>query len=465
VVPSYQVLGHCVLLSRSAVKLDVDLLPQWFSSWLSGATADIMASLKQLSSGILLAVSNVYGAVASFILSSIIFNSVDLRVFGIISLVLTAVTICQILFNTQSWQGILHTAGQISVPLMRRCLAIDVGIASLGSVVLAAAQFILLPVLGFDESVPGVLLLISINVAFIPPGTLIAVIRRNGYFASQALVDIGVASLKIGMAFGLVRGSLSMLPLVLALVLPEILRWCGYFMISASQFSASNLTQSSSKEICSAISLRSIYRFSIWGMMTEIIHLPTGHLDKLLVGSLLGLETLAIWDLIKRCAMSMVQITTVINQMLYPHFLKRREIDTPHELRNQCVVHCLRLGITILFLYATATLTLPLWFPIAFTVNQDIWPLDKIQSIFGLLALVMTFVLGAIPVHSLFLSLKGSAQSFKISAVGNLIFFVLSYFLLPPLALFGASLAILGSDAFIILNKIKILRLVEFDRR
>jgi O-antigen/teichoic acid export membrane protein len=305
-------------------------------------------------------------------------------------------------------------------------------------------------------AIPSVLFLIIANVALIPPGALIAVIRKDGRFAHQALVDITSSTLKIAIALWWLPGATSLLPLTMALVIPESVRLIGYLALSASRLTRRKSGCYTHKSATQPV-LKDIYRFSVWGMLTEIIHLPTAHIDKLMVSVLLGQESLAIWDILKRCATAVVQGTTVFNQMLFPYFVRIREDLSAADLNRQCFQQCLKLGSLLLLFYGVATLTLPIWLPLAFKVDQVVWPLERLQLIFGLFALVMTFVLGATPIHPLFLSLHHTSRNFRISLVGNLVFFISSALLLPWLGLFGASLAILSSDAFIIAAKLRML--------
>lgn len=414
-----------------------------------------MARLSSISSGTILALGNVYGVLSAFAVLSIVFNNVDLKTFGSISLLLTSISIFQTLFNTQSWQGILNSSREISASTLRRCLLIDAGTAVMGSLLLALC-YAISPKLPSEAAVPSILLLVITNVALIPPGALIAVIRKDGRFAHQALVDITASTLKIAIAFWWLPGATTLLPLAMALVIPESLRWLGYLALSASRLT--NRSQGSSiHKTASQSVLKEIYGFSVWGMLTEIIHLPTAHIDKLMVSALLGLESLAIWDILKRCATAVVQGTTVINQMLFPYFLRARDDFSAYDLNRKCFQQCFKLGSLLLLFYGIATLTLPIWLPLAFHVDQTVWPLERLQLIFGLFALVMTFVLGATPIHPLFLSLNHSSRNFRISLIGNLVFFISSGLLLPWLGLFGASLAILSSDAFIIAAKLRML--------
>lgn len=424
--------------------------------------------MRSLRGGALLAAGNVYSALSTFVVLSIVFNTVDLRTFGAISLVLTSVAICQILFNTQSWQGLLNSDVRVSPRLLQRCLCIDIAISATGSVLLVLAHLVLPKVWPQATASPTALLWVAVNVALVPPGALVAIIRHKGLFAEQALIDISASTIKIIMAFFLVRGASSLHAVAMTLILPDLLRWCGYLALATPQLLPRVKTPAApSREgrITPRPTLRVIYGFSFWGMLTEIIHLPTAHIDKLLVSALLGLESLAIWDILKRCATAVVQATTVVNQMLFPHFVRIRGQSTVTELTRQCLRQCLLLGGFLLLLYSAAALTFPIWFPLAFHVDTSPWALEYIQRVFALLALVMCFVLGATPVHPLFLSLRHSSQSFRISLVGSLAFFTLSALLLPRWGLFGASLAILGSDAFIILTKVRLLQLTAIASR
>jgi O-antigen/teichoic acid export membrane protein len=414
-----------------------------------------MARLSSIGSGAILAIGNVYGALSTFAVLYIVFNNVDLKTFGSISLLLTSVSIFQTLFNTQSWQGILNSNREISASILRSCLAIDIGIAVMGSLLLALC-YAFFPKFLSGVAIPSVLFLIIANVALIPPGALIAVIRKDGRFAHQALVDITSSTLKIAIALWWLPGATSLLPLTMALVIPESVRLIGYLALSASRLTRRKSGCYTHKSATQPV-LKDIYRFSVWGMLTEIIHLPTAHIDKLMVSVLLGQESLAIWDILKRCATAVVQGTTVFNQMLFPYFVRIREDLSAADLNRQCFQQCLKLGSLLLLFYGVATLTLPIWLPLAFKVDQVVWPLERLQLIFGLFALVMTFVLGATPIHPLFLSLHHTSRNFRISLVGNLVFFISSALLLPWLGLFGASLAILSSDAFIIAAKLRML--------
>jgi O-antigen/teichoic acid export membrane protein len=414
-----------------------------------------------LGSGVLLAASNVYAGLSIFAVLSIVFNSVDLRTFGAVSLMLTSVAIFQVLFNTQSWQGLLNSGVPLCTGVLRRCLFIDVSTAATGSLLLVLGHLVHQHFRPTDVAMPTELLWMAVNVALIPPGALVGVIRQEGRFAHQAMVDILATTLKMGMALIFVRSTPSLYALALTLLLPELLRWCGYLVLTAPRLLQSDNTSSTNfreKASLSQPTIKAIYGFSFWGMLNEIIHLPTAHIDKLLVGALLGLEHMAIWDILKRCATAVVQLTTVINQMLFPHYVRIRGQLSAGELTRQCLRQCLMLSMLLLLIYGTATLFLPLWLPLAFHIDTTTWSLTYLQRVFGMFALVMCFVLGATPVHSLFLSLRHSSQSFGISLAGNLLFFATIAALLPWLGLFGASLAILVSDAFIILTKFWLLR-------
>ena len=170
-----------------------------------------------------------------------------------------------------------------------------------------------------------------------------------------------------------------------------------------------------------------IYGFSFWGLLTEVIHLPAAQIDKLLIGAYLGLESLAIWDIVKRCVTAVVPATAVVNQILFPYFVKNRAILSTKEIVSQCLRHCYIATIFIGSFYLVASITVPIWFPLAFHNSSKIRSIEDIQLIFSLLAFVMTLVLGGTPIHALFLSLRHSSLNFRISLFGNILFLVLKY--------------------------------------
>lgn len=410
--------------------------------------------MKYWRSGSLLALANIYGVIANFIAVSMIFNSVNLRIYGFISLLLATITIFQTIFNTQSWQGILNGDDSPNAHMLRKCLAFDVAISIFGSVLLFSSHALLSKYIIPDFALPAVFLIIILNVALTPPGVLISIIRRGAFFGRQAIVDITSSTVKIFVAAFFINGIESPIAIVIALVLPEVLRWFGYFLISIP-------TLLKSEKYAAAIeknSFRAIYGFSFWGLLTEVIHLPAAQIDKLLIGAYLGLESLAIWDIVKRCVTAVVPATAVVNQILFPYFVKNRAILSTKEIVSQCLRHCYIATIFIGSFYLVASITVPIWFPLAFHNSSKIRSIEDIQLIFSLLAFVMTLVLGGAPIHALFLSLRHSSLNFRISLFGNILFLVLSFILLPSLQMVGASFSLLASGLSIILIKYYIVR-------
>jgi O-antigen/teichoic acid export membrane protein len=418
-----------------------------------------MPELRKLKSGSLLAISNIYAAIASFAILSMIFNRVGLHAFGKISFLLTTISIFQILFNTQSWQGLLRERTRAAPALLRACLAIDATVAAGGALLLYGGMAPLTRIFGGGGEPDTALLWLTLNVALIPPGALLAVIRGDDRFSLQAVVDIVASTVKFALGI-LVARSVSPLDYVaLALVAPEVVRWLGYLAISLSPLRDAKGGADRSTELASTASnVKQVYRFCGWGMLSEISHLPSAHLDKIIVSSTLGLEFLAIWDIVKRCVLAIVQVTNVLNQMLFPHFVRRREeVSRQHLLQDtlrKCGILALAIGLT----YLIMILSFNMWFPRLFHLGaRSPMSAEAIRNVMAALALVMTFVLGAIPVHPLFLSLRHSAETFRLSLTGNVLSLVLTWLLTGPMGLYGAVIAILASDAFIIFSKVAII--------
>jgi O-antigen/teichoic acid export membrane protein len=417
-----------------------------------------MPELRMLKSGSLLAISNIYAAGASFAILSMIFNRVGLHAFGQISFLLTSIAIFQIVFNTQSWQGLLRDRRRTAPSLLRACLAIDGLVAIVGALVLCTSMKRLVRIFGGGADLDPSLIWLTLNVALIPSGALLAVIRGHDRFSLQAAVDVVASTVKLALGVVVAR-SASPLDLVpVALVVPEALRWLGYLAISLAPL-RDDVEDAAERRGALAEEVKQVYHFSGWGMLSEISHLPSAHLDKIIVSAALGLEFLAIWDIVKRCVLAIVQVTNVLNQMLFPHFVRRRDEMSREHLLQDTLRKSGMLMTVIGLTYLAMVASFDLWFPRMFHLGAKS-PMSavEIRNLMGAFALAMTFVLGAIPIHPLFLSLRHSAETFWLSLIGNVLSLTLTWLLTAPLGLYGAVVAILASDAFIILSKVAIIQ-------
>lgn len=410
--------------------------------------------MRHWKSGVLLASANMFGVLANFTVITLLFNSMSLRDYGFLSILLTCISIFQIIFNTQSWQGLLNNTDKPSANLLRKCLLFDVSVSSAGCLLLLIFFTLVSGYISSNLVLPTEFLIATVNVALIPPGALISIIRRDSLFGMQAIVDVLSSASKVCFALLFKDGINTPTTIGLVLVAPEALRWMGYFILS--KYTLFDLN--SHEEANQNNEFKKIYTFSLWGVLTEIIHLPTAHIDKLLVGSYLGLESLAIWDIVKRCVMAVVPATAVVNQILFPYFVKNRKLFGTKKIISQCLHQCYILTIIIGLFYFVASITLPVWLPLAFSLSNKAYSINDIYFTFALLAFVMTLVLGGTPINALFLSLRHSAFTFYISLIGNLLFLVTGMLLLPHLQMVGASLSLLVSGLSIILIKYFILK-------
>lgn len=400
-------------------------------------------------SGASLAAANILSSLASFIVLSRLLSVLGLDEYAKVSVMLTYVAIFQIIFATQSWQGLLWKFSRI-VPrnTLLAALGIDAGSALFGASTLLAGA--LLFVSGDGAST---IAFVALNVFLMPYGASLAVIRLRGLYSQQAGIETLASVLKLTLVFFLDPKYVGPYYIVTVLVLPEFIKWLGYLTLLSVHVKKTGIS-GESEDV--KASLREVYKFSSWGVMTEVIHLPAAHLDKLIVGAFLGAQSQAVWDLVKRCVTALVQVTNVVNQQLFPFYM--RQLEVSNYSRAAAYSHMLKsarmMALTIFSVYLVAGLGFYEWFPPLFKLSEFELAQYSAKTNFLAFSAVMVFVLGAIPVHPLFLAIEGSKRNFTVSAAANALNLVAALVLVPRLGVMGCILAIFISDALIISFKV-----------
>jgi len=400
-------------------------------------------------SGASLAAANILSSLASFIVLSRLLTVLGLQEYAKVSVMLTYVAIFQIIFATQSWQGLLWKFSRM-VPrnTLMAAFGIDAVSALFGASTLLACSWLFIN--GNDAST---IAFVALNVFLMPYGATLAVIRLRGLYSQQAGIETLASALKLALVFVLDPEYVGPYYVVTVLVLPELIKWLGYVTLLTLHLKHTNV--SGENEDVKA-SLREVYKFSSWGVFTEVIHLPAAHLDKLIVGAFLGAQSQAVWDLVKRCVTALVQVTNVVNQQLFPFYMRKLEIS--NYSRAAAYSHMLKsakmMALTIFSVYLVAGLGFYEWFPPLFKLRQTELAQYSAKTNFMAFSAVMVFVLGAIPVHPLFLAIEGSKRNFTISAAANALNLVAALVLVPYLGVIGCILAIFISDGLIISFKL-----------
>jgi len=401
-------------------------------------------------SGASLAAANILSSLASFVVLSRLLANLGLHDYAKVSVMLTYVAIFQIIFATQSWQGLLWKFSSI-VPrkTILAALGIDAAAALLGASFLFGATMLFAPAAG-----AATVACVALNVFLMPYGASLAMIRLRGLYSHQAGLEALAAGLKLSIVFLLTPAQAGPFYILIVLVLPEFVKWLGYVLLLLA-----NLQHSASLPDDGAVrtSLAEVYKFSSWGVLTEVIHLPAAHLDKLIIGAFLGAQTQAVWDLVKRCVTALVQVTNVVNQQLFPFYMRKLELTEGYS-RAVVYQHMMKsaklMGATIFSVYLIAGLSFYEWFPPLFKLTEVQLAHYSAKTNFIAFAGVMVLVLGAIPVHPLFLAIAGSRRNFAISSVANALNLLAALALVPHLGVMGSILAILLSDGLIISFKI-----------
>ena len=403
--------------------------------------------------GNLLIGTNLWNVVINFFIAVVAFNALTLSQFGSLSLLQATVAIFQTLFNSQSWQGLLRLRPNNFVKVKFSCYFIDTVFSLLGSIVMLLTLTIFEQLAMLNTESFYLPSLIILSILFLPNPTTIACIRRKALFNSQAFVDLIATTTKGVLIYTVwLTGHVELI--LFPFIIFDFVRYTGYVIVA--KIITFKLPSWKLRLKPKRLLLR-VYQFSAWGAFTDISHLPTAQFDKLIISALAGLEALAIWDIIKRLVLVMVQITTVINQLLYPYFIERCKNFSYALVLQQAKNFTGLLFLTLLFLYLPMVLSFDFWFYSTFHYEPAQYTIN-VKALFLAFCLTMSFILSAMPIHALFLATAGSMKSFYISIAGNTLFLVVTVISVSSLNLYGSVLAIFISDLFIILTKLVVLQ-------
>ncbi|EJL6293449.1 oligosaccharide flippase family protein, partial [Vibrio cholerae] len=286
-------------------------------------------------------------------------------------------------------------------------------------------------------------------ILFSPNGTALSVIRKQSKFFWQSAVDSIAAVSRLMLMILCYIQDVDTQIAVAAYALPEAFKWIGYIIISYSakpnQFEN---PKTAFKDILT------IYKFSSWGVLNEVAHLPSAQLDRLVCASFISLEVLALYDIIKRTCTAVVYITNPIIQVIYPNFIS--SINEKGVRKTYCFLKktIFLLLLFTLSIYFLIFISKELWGSVLFSIPKSIWG-EGYDVLIILFCISLTFTFSFVPIHPFFLALGKAKKGFFISLCGSLIYLMATYCIAYFYSFQYLPLAILLSDGFIISYKLR----------
>lgn len=402
-----------------------------------------------LKSVVTLGGSSVFQAIATFISIIFVSSALGLVEYGVFAFTLALAMILSVLSNTLSWQGLLKLES-VSKRTILYCFCIDLVISFVSSIVFVTLLGLLTSSI-LDRHVEAWQYCFVFVIFFQNNGTIISLIRQKSLYKRQAVVDALSGAVKV-IAVGISSTTDSIELLIFSFVSSEIIRWLGYIFISGIR---SECSYEGGDNVTVIGQLQAIYKFSIWGVLNEIAHIPSSQLDRIIISSFVGLELVAIYDMFKRVLTAVVNLTNPIIQITYPIYIQRLKSESfknvmSFALKLVCILFCI-----LSIAYITIYLTSYFWMKYLFQVEIP----DNLTETAGLLlinlSLTLTFVYSFVPIHPLYLALGHAKNSFYISFLGAIFVLVSLFVFAIYTGIEHIPFSILAGDLVIILYKLK----------
>ncbi|WP_337232271.1 lipopolysaccharide biosynthesis protein [Citrobacter portucalensis] len=302
---------------------------------------------------------NISTSVGSFLLASIVIKKYDTTTYGNFIIFQTFFLIGLNALRPITWQAYIRFSesnkNQYTIP----SLIIDL----IFSIIVA---FIIYALIGYfceiGYSIHLVFILI-LSLFFIQNGTIIGILRKKNEFGFISCCYIFSMLAKLVGIFMLSHSNAEAIFMYTLYV--DLACW-SVLTLYVLKKNNSNLLETI---IITKLEIIDYFKFSCWGTVHAIIDLPVTQLDKFIVATFLGPNSVAIYNIIKRLGSIMEQISEPINQILYPRFteiIKNNDINDVFVIAKKIILLVFCLSIFILIFYYLSIN----WFDVKFFNEQ-----------------------------------------------------------------------------------------------
>lgn len=380
--------------------------------------------MKILKNGIYVFFGNSAVALSGLIISAVLTSNQGLAFYGEYVLYLSVFMVWGAITKPNTWQAIVKFSATCDLNILtRESIFLEVLIFIISSVIL----FLLVLVvqnLGFFEgsSFWIVILALVVGGPLVNNGTLLGRARSRGDYFSISIVQLLSSITKVLICF-LVDGDAK--ELFFTVVLFESFLW-------GLALTRELLIKNTGSRVDGNVSKSAFIRFSIWGSVHTILDLPVTHLDKLLVGALLGKEASGILDIIKKIAQCLGQIANPIYMIVFPEFSRW----IANGWKDKVISACKKTTFALLAFGAFFVLCLYVFFNtldiVLFSSNLS----DK-RYLVVFYAVIQSLALSFIWVHPLSVVCIKMAVISAIVAIANILYLTTILFLSPVIGLYA----------------------------
>lgn len=363
-----------------------------------------------LKNSALLSAANLTAAAAQFALVPIYIQAVGHVEYGKLALIQVGIFICVALFNFEVWIPLTKKITESVGSAMK--MHVKTGIfVEIVSTVLSSIFF--LAVLAFLYYYPKNPLHIEVvwgllgffSILFSQSGTLLSYLRANGRWLTVASYLLIPSLVKLLLSLAIkVEGVSDILAIQ---VLGDAVR-VPYLVVLAWGVKG-----------VSPGPVVSLIKDSLYGWLGKLSDLPITQLDKYMVGILLGLESVAIYHIVKGVAAAFGQVAGPLYQVAYPSLIK--EVADTHT--GVLLNRYLKLSIAIILLgicgLGVLSATSGFWLEFFFTekmIKNNVSVLVYMQILIQIVAIAFFYI------HPMMLAKDGYKEHLVVTVSANILF-------------------------------------------
>ncbi|MEM7666572.1 MAG: lipopolysaccharide biosynthesis protein [Pseudomonadota bacterium] len=365
--------------------------------------------------------------------------------FGVLALVLTIGRICERLIRFESWQPLIRFGTQEDIEedpkamgeLFLLGLLLDIGCALIAAAAMLAGGFLLLPLIGLEQSHFYLLLIFAPAIALNIRGAPTAALRLAGQFKLLAYFQLFSASLRLVMA-GVAWAIDAPLAAFLAIwTIAQVIDTAVFAYLGARALTSLGVANPLHAGVKGLTARFPGFMGFAWKTnASSALRTLTHEADTLLVGALAGPTAAGAYHIAKRFAKVAQQVGAYVQTVIYPDLSRmwaRKRFETVRSIKTNVQIALGAIGLGIIAV--TAALGGP---AVAWLFGEGF---DMVYPLLVTQLIAVALILVAAPSRSTMLAMNRPGTVLAIAVLATAIFFAVAVTVIPDVGAIGANYA------------------------
>lgn len=379
-------------------------------------------------------------SVLNLIVTVLLIHFIGNNDYGILVLAQSYMSIIDVIFNVQSWKGVIQYGQKSLVDkddnkfngYIKLGISIDFLTAIFGGIISISIASLIGSIFGWSPIMITCCKIFSITIFFHLSGTSTALLRILNKFHLVAIQKLLTALIKlVCLVLFLKYRDLSLVEVVIVYCSVDILGNILLVFFAALVY----LKKYKLKDLINAKlphDKNKFISFTLWSTLSDIVDIPVNYLDVFLV-SLLGTSMVSIFKVFKQVASILKKITAPLQQASMPQFselnaMNDRERGYMVVLRIRNVILKVLIPISII-----VGLLSPIWLKFIFSeVYAENW------LVFSAYLIVQVVAISYATIHSYFITLNKAKEDTLYTLISNIIYLLVIYVSIKLVGLYGA---------------------------